>query len=186
MPDSTPQCVTVLGATGSIGISTLDVIARHPDRFKVFALTAHGQVDRLFGLCLRFSPCYAVLVDPRGASDLRQRLEAHGCATQVLAGAAALVDVATHADTDTVMAAIVGAAGLAPTLAAAVLNAANEEAVAAFLEGRIGFTHIPGIISASLERARDLSVDSVEAVLDTDARARSLARDEIFARQATQ
>uniref|UniRef100_A0ABX1N6K8 1-deoxy-D-xylulose 5-phosphate reductoisomerase n=1 Tax=Aromatoleum buckelii TaxID=200254 RepID=A0ABX1N6K8_9RHOO len=402
MPDPTPprlQRVTVLGATGSIGMSTLDVLARHPDRFEAFALTAQIQVERLFELCLRFSPRFAVLVDSAAASDLRQRLKAAGSQTEVLAGAAALVDVAAHPDADAVMAAIVGAAGLAPALAAAragkrvllankealvlsgrlfmqavaasgaqllpidsehnavfqalpqgygrdpqrcgvrrilltasggpfrerslesladvtpdeacahpnwvmgrkisvdsatmmnkglevieahwlfavppeaievvvhpqsvihsmveyadgsvlaqlgnpdmrtpiahalayperidagvrpldlfeigrlnferpdfvrfpclalaydalreggaaaaVLNAANEEAVAAFLERRVGFTRIPDIIAATLERARDLSVDCIEAILDADARAREVARSEILARQTT-
>ena len=101
MPDPTPprlQRVTVLGATGSIGMSTLDVLARHPDRFEAFALTAQVQVERLFELCLRFSPRFAVLVDSAAASDLRQRLKAAGSATEVLAGAGALVEVAAHPD----------------------------------------------------------------------------------------
>ncbi|HEX5361698.1 MAG TPA: 1-deoxy-D-xylulose-5-phosphate reductoisomerase [Fluviicoccus sp.] len=110
------QRITVLGATGSIGLSTLDVIGRHPDRYTVFALTAHSRIDELAQLCQRFRPRYAVV---RTAEDVA-RLQAglHGVATEVLAGPESLAEVAGHDDCDTVMAAIVGAAGLLPTLAA--------------------------------------------------------------------
>jgi len=139
MPEPILQRITVLGATGSIGMSTLDVIARHPDRFQAFALTAHVQVERLFALCLRFSPRYAVLTDPAAAAELANRLKAEGSRTKVLAGAAALVEVAAHPDADAVMAAIVGAAGLVPTLAAARAGKrillANKEALV--LSGRL-------------------------------------------------
>ncbi|MBN9425674.1 MAG: 1-deoxy-D-xylulose-5-phosphate reductoisomerase [Burkholderiales bacterium] len=113
------QSLTILGATGSIGLSTLDVVSRHPQRFRVFALTAHRQAQALGDLCLRFAPRYAVLADAGAAAALQQRLAQAGCATEVLAGERALVEVAAHGDVDTVMAAIVGAAGLAPALAAA-------------------------------------------------------------------
>lgn len=127
------QQITVLGATGSIGASTLDVVARHPDRFAVFAVTAHRQSDRMAEICLAHRPRYAVMVDADAASELQQTLRQRGCSTEVLAGAAALADVAAHADVDAVMAAIVGAAGLAPTLAAARAGKkvllANKEAL---------------------------------------------------------
>ena len=112
------QQITVLGATGSIGSSTLDVVARHPDRYRLFALTAHRRIDELAALCLRFAPCHAVVERDADAERLA-RLLAGRVDTTVHAGEAALVEVAAHPDVDTVMAAIVGAAGLAPTLAAA-------------------------------------------------------------------
>lgn len=128
-----PQRVTVLGATGSIGMSTLDVIARHPDRFEAFALTAQVQVERMFELCVRFAPRFAVMGSAEAASILRGCLESKGVATEVLWGAQALVDVAAHPEADAVMAAIVGAAGLAPALAAARAGKrvllANKEAL---------------------------------------------------------
>ena len=127
------QRVCILGATGSVGTSTLDVIARHPDRFEVFALTAHSRIDDLFAQCAQWRPRFAVLPDAASAADLRARLKAHGVATEVLAGAQALCDLAAHPDVDSVMAAIVGAAGLAPCLAAARagkrLLLANKEAL---------------------------------------------------------
>jgi 1-deoxy-D-xylulose-5-phosphate reductoisomerase len=127
------QRVCILGATGSVGTSTLDVIARHPDRFEVFALTAHSRIDVLFQQCLQWRPRFAVLPEPAQAADLRARLAVHGIATQVLAGAQALCDLAAHPEVDAVMAAIVGAAGLAPCLAAARggkrLLLANKEAL---------------------------------------------------------
>lgn len=127
------QLVTVLGSTGSIGTSTLDVMARHPDRYRAFALTAASQVDALFDQCLRFQPRFAVLADPARAGALSDRLRAAGSATEVLAGAQALCDVSAAPEVDAVMAAIVGAAGLAPSLAAARagkrLLLANKEAL---------------------------------------------------------
>jgi 1-deoxy-D-xylulose-5-phosphate reductoisomerase len=130
---SRPANVAVLGATGSIGRSTLDVIARHPDRFRVFALTANSQADSLFDLCLAHRPRVAVLGDARQASALRARLAASGVSTEVLGGEAGLVSVAEGPEVDAVMAAIVGAAGLAPTLAAARAGKkvllANKEAL---------------------------------------------------------
>ncbi|GAB3309999.1 MAG: 1-deoxy-D-xylulose-5-phosphate reductoisomerase [Haliea sp.] len=113
-----PRNIAVLGSTGSIGVSTLDVIARHPDRFAAWALSAHRSVDALLDQCLRFAPRYAVMTDADAAERLRQRLPAE-LGTEVLAGAQALVEVAAHAEVDSVMAAVVGAAGLPSTLAAA-------------------------------------------------------------------
>jgi 1-deoxy-D-xylulose-5-phosphate reductoisomerase len=128
------QRVCILGATGSIGTNTLDVIARHPDRFEVFALTAHSRVDDLYAQCLRWRPRYAAVGEAREANALRERLRVDGVTgTEVLAGAAALVELAAHPEVDAVMAAIVGAAGLAPCLAAARagkrLLLANKEAL---------------------------------------------------------
>ena len=113
------QNLTILGSTGSIGTSTLDVVARHPDRFNIVALTANCQADLLFRQCQQFKPRYAVLLDEDAAAQLRQRVRDAGLAIEVLSGAAALEQVSVLPETDTVMAAIVGAAGLHPTLAAA-------------------------------------------------------------------
>ncbi|UJS23980.1 1-deoxy-D-xylulose-5-phosphate reductoisomerase [Thiothrix winogradskyi] len=125
--------ITILGASGSIGVSTLDVLARHPERFHVYALTANSNVEKLFEQCQQFQPRYAVMVDPLAASLLEQRLQAVGSEVVVLAGAEALDAVASSPDTDYVMAAIVGAAGLVPTLAAARAGKrvmlANKEAL---------------------------------------------------------
>lgn len=130
---SAMQNITVLGATGSIGRSTLDVVARHPDRFRIFALTAHRNVARLFDACCTHRPQWAVLVDETAAANLRTRLKQASIATRVLSGSAALVEAACHPQVDTVMAAIVGAAGLQPTLAAAhagkKILLANKEAL---------------------------------------------------------
>ncbi|MET3513262.1 1-deoxy-D-xylulose-5-phosphate reductoisomerase [Pseudacidovorax sp. 1753] len=125
--------MTILGATGSVGTSTLDVIARHPDRYEVFALTAATRVDELAAQCLRFRPRFAVMADELAARDLASRLEAAQLSTRVLSGPQALDEVAAHPDVDAVMAAIVGAAGLASCLAAAAagkrLLLANKEAL---------------------------------------------------------
>ncbi|WP_287365619.1 1-deoxy-D-xylulose-5-phosphate reductoisomerase [Thauera sp.] len=127
------QRITVLGATGSIGQSTLDVVARHPDRFEVFALTAHRQDDKLLEQVLRFSPRYAVMGEEEAAQRLRAALAAAGSRTEVLCGPEALEQVASASDVDMVMAAIVGAAGLRPSLAAARAGKkvllANKEAL---------------------------------------------------------
>ena len=113
----TKRSITVLGATGSIGLSTLDVIRRHPDRFSVYALTAGTRADELATLCREFRPAVAVMADAEAAERLKALL-ADMPETRVLAGEAGLCEVAASAESDTVMAAIVGAAGLAPTLAA--------------------------------------------------------------------
>lgn len=125
--------VTVLGSTGSIGVSTLDVIARHPERFRVVALTANTGIDRLLQQCLAFKPEYAVMADAASAERLHALLRSEGLDTQVLAGMQGLEQVAALEQTDYVMAAIVGAAGLLPTLAAARAGKrillANKEAL---------------------------------------------------------
>ncbi|WP_374338901.1 1-deoxy-D-xylulose-5-phosphate reductoisomerase [Methyloversatilis sp.] len=110
--------LTVLGATGSIGVSTLDVVARHPDRFEVIALSGHRQIDRLAEQCIAFAPRFAVVADTASATRL-QALLAGKVGTEVMHGADALERIASLPEVDTVMAAIVGAAGLRPTLAAA-------------------------------------------------------------------
>ena len=113
------QNVTILGATGTIGQQTLDVIARHPSQFKVFALTASSSVDALFKQCMQFSPRFAALLNSDAATQLEQQLKFAGSDTQVLSGLAAIEMLSSHADVDVVMAAIVGAAGLRPAIAAA-------------------------------------------------------------------
>jgi 1-deoxy-D-xylulose-5-phosphate reductoisomerase len=127
------QSVTVLGSTGSIGTSTLDVMARHPERYRVFALTAATQVDALLAQCEVFVPRYAVMASEPHAHELAERVKALGLPVQVLAGERALCEVSAHPEVDAVMAAIVGAAGLAPSLAAAragkKLLLANKEAL---------------------------------------------------------
>jgi 1-deoxy-D-xylulose-5-phosphate reductoisomerase len=147
------QTVSILGSTGSIGVNTLDVIARQPDRYRVFALTAHSRVDSLTAQCVQFTPRYAVMVSEPHARELKRALADLGLATEVLSGPQALEWVAAHEDVTTVMAAIVGAAGLASCIAAALagkrLLLANKEALvlggAFFMEAvqRGGATLLP-------------------------------------------
>jgi 1-deoxy-D-xylulose-5-phosphate reductoisomerase len=111
--------VSVLGATGTIGLHTLDVITQHPNRFKVFALTANTNVKGLFALCVSYAPRYAVMLHATAANELATQLKAIGSSTVVLHGEESLCYVASHEEVDTVMAAIVGAAGLHPAMAAA-------------------------------------------------------------------
>lgn len=112
------QRLTILGSTGSIGVNTLDVLADHTDRYEIFALAAHSNDSRLFEQVLRFRPRYAVLCEYAAAERLRTRLQAAGASTEVLCGVRALAEVAAASEVDTVVAAVVGAAGLAPTMAA--------------------------------------------------------------------
>ncbi len=125
--------LTLLGSTGSIGKSTLDVVARHPERFTIYALSAHRNGDALIEQCLRFVPEVAVVGDADTAAHVEARLRSAGCATQIAYGQDALIEIAQSAQCDTVVAAIVGAAGLAPTLAAAragkCILLANKEAL---------------------------------------------------------
>lgn len=129
----TQRQLTVLGSTGSIGVSTLDVVRRHPDRYRIVALCAHRQIERLFDQCIEFRPRYAVVRDAALAESLRARLQAAGCGTEIAWGEAALVRMSELPEVDTVMAAIVGAAGLKPALAAAQSSKrvllANKEAL---------------------------------------------------------
>jgi len=130
---SGPQRVCILGATGSVGMATLDVIGRHPERFEVVGLTAQHRLDELLALCVKFRPRHVVVGSADGAAALEARLAAAGVRAEVQHGAQALCELAAHGDVDTVMAAIVGAAGLAPCLAAARagkrLLLANKEAL---------------------------------------------------------
>ena len=127
------QRITVLGSTGSIGTNTLDVIARHPERFEVFALSAARQVDAMLAQCAQFKPRFAVMADEAAARQLADRIQAEGLPTRVLQGPGALSEISAHPEVDAVMAAIVGAAGLEPCLAAARagkrLLLANKEAL---------------------------------------------------------
>ncbi len=131
-----PQGIAVLGATGSIGVNTLDVVARHPDRFQVVVLAGHRQIDRLLEQAKRFHPRFLVVADAAAAADLRPRLAESGLNAEVLHGPAALEQVAVLPEVDMVMAAIVGAAGLPSAIAAAragkkVLLANKESLVVA-------------------------------------------------------
>ena len=127
------QRLTVLGSTGSIGTSTLDVVARHPERFEVFALSAATQVDLMLSQCAQFRPRYAVMASAAHGALLAEKIKANGLQTLVLQAPTAIETIASHAEVDMVMAAIVGAAGLAPCLAAARagkrLLLANKEAL---------------------------------------------------------
>ncbi len=127
------QRLAILGSTGSIGTNTLDVVARHPERFEVFALTAATQVDLMLQQCLQYKPRFAVMASLPHGKELAEQLATQGSTTRVLSGEAALAEMAGHDEVDAVMAAIVGAAGLAPCLAAARagkrLLLANKEAL---------------------------------------------------------
>ena len=127
----TQQVLTILGSTGSIGESTLDVVSRHPEKFRVFALAGHKQGEKLAAQCRTFRPEYAVVADAEHAARLDALLKRDGAATQVLHGAQALVDVASADEVSGVMCAIVGAAGLPSALAAAqkgkTIYLANKE-----------------------------------------------------------
>ena len=131
--------VAVLGATGSIGLNTLDVIGRHPDRFRAYALSAATRVAELAVLCEKYAPRFAVMTDAVAASRLRDLLKSRSPDTEVLAGSAALEAVACHSEVDAVMAAIVGAAGLKSSMAAAssgkTVLLANKEALV--MSGRL-------------------------------------------------
>ena len=127
----TQQVLTILGSTGSIGESTLDVVSRHPEKFRVFALAGHRQVDKLAAQCKQFRPEYAVVGDAGDATELDKKLKQEGISTQVLYGSQALIDVASVDEVSGVMCAIVGAAGLPSALAAAqkgkTIYLANKE-----------------------------------------------------------
>ncbi|MEW6330060.1 MAG: 1-deoxy-D-xylulose-5-phosphate reductoisomerase [Pseudomonadota bacterium] len=155
-PESGARGVTILGSTGSIGINALDVLARHPGKYRVVGLTANTQVDRLFEQCRRFLPCTAAMLDPRAAGRLAEKIRAAGLDIEVLSGAEGLNAAATHPQARIIVAAIVGAAGLAPTLGAVragkrVLLANKEPLV---MSGRIF------IEEAQRCRAELLPVDS--------------------------
>ena len=150
------QVLTVLGSTGSIGVNTLDVVARHPDRFRIFALAGHKQTAKLARQCIQFRPDFAVVADESAAADLKAILTAEGCPTEVLSGRQALIDVASAGEVDGVMCAIVGAAGLPSALAAAqkgkTIYLANKETLV--VAGELFME------TARANRARVLPVDS--------------------------
>ena len=127
------QRLAILGSTGSVGNSTLDVVARHPELFEVVGLSAYARIDELASQCQRWQPRVAVVPEPHAAQRLRAALSGSGVRTKVFCGAQALEELAASDDVDSVMAAIVGAAGLAPCLAAARagkrLLLANKEAL---------------------------------------------------------
>jgi 1-deoxy-D-xylulose-5-phosphate reductoisomerase len=127
------QKITILGSTGSIGVNTLDVLSLHPDRFEVFALSAAVQVDLMLAQCRRFKPVFAVMASAPHGQLLAEKIRDHQLSTQVLSGPAALEMIASHDSVDAVMAAIVGAAGLPPCMAAVKagkrLLLANKEAL---------------------------------------------------------
>ena len=125
--------IAILGSTGSIGVNTLEVLSLHPDHYEVFALTASTRVEALFAQCRLYKPVFAIMADAASGRDLKQRCAAEGLAVEVLWGMQAISDIAAHPQVDAVMAAIVGAAGLAPCMAAARcgkrLLLANKEAL---------------------------------------------------------
>ncbi|MGD8641610.1 MAG: 1-deoxy-D-xylulose-5-phosphate reductoisomerase [Gammaproteobacteria bacterium] len=131
--EESPRGIAILGSTGSIGVNTLDVIQRHEKHFRVVALTANSQVERLFEQCKQYEPQYAVMVAPDAADQLEKQVRQQGLQTKVLSGIEGLEQVAAEPQVDYVMAAIVGAAGLRPTLAAARAGKrvllANKEAL---------------------------------------------------------
>jgi len=135
----TTRQITILGSTGSIGESTLDVIARHPDRFQAFALTANNNVEKMLAQCQRFQPRFAVMLNMDSAAQLADAIKTAGIKTEVLAGIESLEKVASLPEVDAVMAAIVGAAGIRPTFAAArtgkLVLLANKETLV--MAGRI-------------------------------------------------
>lgn len=116
---TTKQNVAILGATGTIGLQTLDVISRYPERFQVFALSANHNVSGMLKLCIQFQPKFAVMLQTSAAETLSKNLKELGCRTVVLSGEKALSEIVSHEDVHIVMAAIVGAAGLLPAMAAA-------------------------------------------------------------------
>lgn len=117
--------VCILGSTGSIGCQTLDVIARHPDQFSVFALSAYSNHELLYQQCLIYQPAYVVCVQSPAAAALRLRLRDSNCNTEVLSDAVSLIQIASAAEVDVVVAAIVGAAGLPATFAAVCAGKKN-------------------------------------------------------------
>ena len=174
------QNITILGSTGSIGKSTLDVVARHPGEYQIIALTAQQQDGLLFEQCQCFHPRYAVLLDEAAAERLRARLLAAGLDTEVLCGAEALVRVAILPEVDAVMAAIVGAAGMPPTLAAAqagkkILLANKETLVLAghlFMEA----VHRSGSVLLPIDSEHNAIFQSLPRAYAGDMRASGVAK----------
>ena len=180
MQPDTMQRISILGSTGSIGTSTLDVVARHPDRFKIVALTANSQADLLFQQCRQFKPSYAVLLDEPSAKELRRLVSDAGLDIEVLSGMAALEQVAALPEVDAVMAAIVGAAGLRPTLAAAhagkkILLANKETLVMAgnvFMEA----VHASGVMLLPIDSEHNAIFQALPRGYDGDPSANGVRR----------
>ena len=130
---TTIRHLTILGSTGSVGVSTLDVVSKHPDRFHIIALTANNNFKKMLEQCCYFRPRYAVMLDQTGAEKLRAGIHKMGIDTEVLSGVESLEKMASLPEVDTVMAAIVGAAGIRPTFSAARAGKrvllANKEAL---------------------------------------------------------
>ena len=170
------QSVTILGATGSIGVNTLRVLAEHPERFRVFALSAHRNKELLLTQCLEHKPVRAVTGDAQAARWLEQELKRAGLGIDVSHGPDALVDIAAAPEVTTVMAAIVGAAGLVPTLAAAragkTVLLANKEALV--MSGRT--VHGRGGASGARVLPIDSEHNAIFQCLPIDAHGRSAAR----------
>ena len=176
------QRVCVLGSTGSIGVNTLDVLSRHPERFEVFALSGATQVDLMLEQCARFAPRYAVMASDPHAQLLAQKVKDNGLAVQVFSGPQAIEMIASHESVDSVMAAIVGAAGLAACLAAARagkrLLLANKEALVVGGEVFLNAVHQGGAtllpidsehsaIFQSLPDDRSTWADSIDKIILT-------------------
>ncbi|MBV2233913.1 MAG: 1-deoxy-D-xylulose-5-phosphate reductoisomerase [Sterolibacterium sp.] len=180
MTNTGKQRLTILGATGSIGLNTLDVVARHPERFEVFALTGNSRVVELAELCRRYQPRYAVVADVAAATRLREALKTHDTRCTVLSGEEALAAVAAHEDVDVVMAAIVGAAGLQPTLAAARAGKrvllANKEALV--MAGPLFMTEVrkAGATLLPIDSEHNAVFQSLPANFNGDLDARGIRR----------
>lgn len=161
------QSIAVLGSTGSIGQSTLDVVARHPDRYRIFALAAYSRIDQLESQISQFQPAYAIVVDPVAAHRLRQRLAASGAQTQVLTGSDAITEVVRLPEVDTVMAAIVGAAGLQSAIAAAKAGKrillANKEALVMAGELFMSAVHESGAVLLPIDSEHNAIFQSLPA-----------------------
>jgi len=174
------QTLTILGSTGSIGTSTLDVVARHPDRYQVHALTAHTRVVELASQCVRFEPEVAVVATAQAAADLERMLRAQGLRTQVDYGEQALCAATQSSRCDTVMAAIVGAAGLAPTLAAAQAGKkvllANKEALV--MSGRLFMEAVreSGAVLLPIDSEHNAVFQCLPAAYDRDPGRHGVAR----------
>ena len=174
------QNITILGSTGSIGKSTLDVVARHPGEYQIIALTAQQQDGLLFEQCQCFHPRYAVLLDEAAAERLRARLRAAGLDTEVLCGAEALVRVAILPEVDAVMAAIVGAAGMPPTLAAAQAGKkillANKETLVLVGHLFMEAVHRSGSVLLPIDSEHNAIFQSLPRAYTGDLRASGIAK----------
>lgn len=174
------QTLAILGSTGTIGVNTLDVVARYPERYHVLALTACTQVGRMFEQCRRFHPEHAVMLDADAADELATRLRTAGIATQVASGMEALEQVSSMAGVTTVMAAIVGAAGLRPTLAAAragkKLLLANKESLVLSGQLLIDAAAASGTVLLPIDSEHNAIFQALPAHFDRNLRAAGVRR----------